>query len=183
MLALCPDPLPYSPSVDRSTVDGVTYSVESIDQAGLWVLASYNDNRTEVGDLFRSVGGVSMGHVEIFETHSVAFRMSVEFDREPVSVLDYRAGLPGHEYEICVEGASVVFFASADIFGPAHQTWVWDFAVFFDRSPDLNGDGRVDGADLSIMLGDWGLTESPADLDGDGVVAADDLAMLLSHWS
>ena len=44
---------------------------------------------------------------------------------------------------------------------------------------DLNGDGVVNGADLSIMLAAWGSNDPVADLDGNGVVDGADLAILL----
>ena len=46
---------------------------------------------------------------------------------------------------------------------------------------DLNGDGVVDGMDLSILLAAWG-TSGPGDLDGDGIVSGSDLAILLAAW-
>jgi hypothetical protein len=46
---------------------------------------------------------------------------------------------------------------------------------------DLNGDGVVNGADLSILLSGWGLP-GPADLDGNGTVGGSDLAILLGSW-
>ena len=46
---------------------------------------------------------------------------------------------------------------------------------------DLNGDGAVNGADLGILLSDWGLS-GPADLDGNGIVGGSDLAILLGNW-
>jgi hypothetical protein len=51
---------------------------------------------------------------------------------------------------------------------------------------DLNGDGKVDAADLSILLSNWGKTGATAaqgDLDCDGVINATDLSILLAHWS
>jgi hypothetical protein len=45
---------------------------------------------------------------------------------------------------------------------------------------DFNGDGVVDGADLTILLGDWG--GSAADLNGDGLVDGADLTILLGNW-
>ena len=48
--------------------------------------------------------------------------------------------------------------------------------------PDVNGDGRVDGADLSVVLADWGLSETPADINCDGVVDGSDLSMVLAGW-
>ena len=49
---------------------------------------------------------------------------------------------------------------------------------------DFNGDGRVDGADLPIVLGSWGRCpgECPADVDGDGVVDAADLGLVIGAW-
>ncbi len=46
---------------------------------------------------------------------------------------------------------------------------------------DLNCDGTVNAADLSIMLGAWG-TSGIGDLNGDGVVNAADLSVLLGAW-
>ena len=48
---------------------------------------------------------------------------------------------------------------------------------------DLNGDGRVDGADLGLLLSDWGSLDSEADLDGSGLVDGGDLGLILAFWS
>ena len=57
-------------------------------------------------------------------------------------------------------------------------------APCFSCPGDLNDDGVVNGADISIMLGFWGLNGKPvdADINGDGLVDGADLAMLLSSW-
>jgi hypothetical protein len=48
---------------------------------------------------------------------------------------------------------------------------------------DFNHDGFVNAADLSILLGAWGLCSGcEADLSQDGVVAGADLAILLANW-
>lgn len=49
---------------------------------------------------------------------------------------------------------------------------------------DINNDGPVDGADLSILLGEWGSCKGGclADLSGDGVVDGVDLSILLGSW-
>ncbi|MFO0829964.1 MAG: hypothetical protein U0572_17615 [Phycisphaerales bacterium] len=62
------------------------------------------------------------------------------------------------------------------------------FARPWFRTPkpaDLNGDGVVNAADLSTLLGAWGPCPSdcPQDLDWDNAVNASDLAMLLSAWT
>jgi hypothetical protein len=49
---------------------------------------------------------------------------------------------------------------------------------------DLNGDGIVNGADLSALLGSWGACTGTcaADINDDGSVGAADLAILLNLW-
>ena len=46
---------------------------------------------------------------------------------------------------------------------------------------DLDGNGNVDAADLSVLLSSWGTAS--ADLNGDGSTDASDLAILLGNWS
>ncbi len=53
-------------------------------------------------------------------------------------------------------------------------------ACVADIAP-INGDGIVNGADISVLLGLWG-GPGPADLDGNGSTDAADLAILLGHW-
>ncbi len=48
---------------------------------------------------------------------------------------------------------------------------------------DVNGDGVVDGADLGILLANWGSLQSvPGDLNGDCIVDGADLGILLAQW-
>jgi len=47
---------------------------------------------------------------------------------------------------------------------------------------DLNGDRSVDGADLGILLNDWG-GSGPGDLNDDGTVDGADLGLLLNAWT
>ncbi len=52
------------------------------------------------------------------------------------------------------------------------------------REPgDVDGDGRVDSADLALLLSVWGSADPAADLNGDGLVDAHDLALVLSGWT
>ena len=50
------------------------------------------------------------------------------------------------------------------------------------RPSDIDGDGFVDAADLSVLLGDWGGPEGRSDLNIDGKVDAIDQAILLGDW-
>jgi hypothetical protein len=48
---------------------------------------------------------------------------------------------------------------------------------------DLNGDGKVDGPDLAILLGTFGTVgPTPADINLDGTVDSYDLAYVLGGW-
>jgi hypothetical protein len=47
---------------------------------------------------------------------------------------------------------------------------------------DLSGDGVIDGSDMAIVLGNWGMTGAVGDVDSDGVVDGNDLAILLNNW-
>ena len=47
---------------------------------------------------------------------------------------------------------------------------------------DLDGNGDVGAADLSLVLASWGNPKSGADLHGDGDVGAADLSLLLAAW-
>ena len=47
---------------------------------------------------------------------------------------------------------------------------------------DIDGNGEVDGSDVTIILAFW-LSEDPtADLDGNGVVDGQDLTIVLAYW-
>lgn len=48
---------------------------------------------------------------------------------------------------------------------------------------DLNGDLKVDAADLAVLLGAWGTNNAAADLNHDTIVNAADLALLLGAWT
>jgi hypothetical protein len=49
---------------------------------------------------------------------------------------------------------------------------------------DINRDGQVDGADLGLLLADWGSDALPAaDINRDGNVDGSDLGLLLSDWT
>ncbi|MBM4099887.1 MAG: alpha/beta hydrolase [Planctomycetes bacterium] len=50
------------------------------------------------------------------------------------------------------------------------------------QTPDLNGDGFINGPDLGLLLGNWG-NPGRGDLDASGSVDGRDLASLLSAWT
>ncbi|NBX32690.1 MAG: hypothetical protein EBR07_08155 [Planctomycetes bacterium] len=46
---------------------------------------------------------------------------------------------------------------------------------------DINHDGVVGGADLGLLLGNWGFSGT-GDLNNDGIVTGADLGLLLGAW-
>jgi len=50
------------------------------------------------------------------------------------------------------------------------------------NASDLNADGRVDAADLALLLNAWGTAKGAADINRDGAVNGVDLAILLWQW-
>ncbi|MBL9120043.1 MAG: hypothetical protein JNL80_09030, partial [Phycisphaerae bacterium] len=106
--------------------------------------------------------------------------------------------MPGQEFTIltatningffgCVEfpNAPVGYFTV--VYSPTTVKLLVDVAPV--QESDLNFDGVVGAADLSVLLGAWGDDPCnnaiccPADLNGDGKVNAMDLAILLGDWS
>jgi len=59
---------------------------------------------------------------------------------------------------------------------------IWPVPARCHDPADLNRDGRVNGADLGMLLSGWNSTASLLDLDGNGIVAGADLGMLLEAW-
>ena len=47
---------------------------------------------------------------------------------------------------------------------------------------DIDLNGNIDAADLTMLLSMWGTANPAADIDGDGIVDAPDLTALLSAW-
>ena len=47
---------------------------------------------------------------------------------------------------------------------------------------ELNGDGYVDGADLGILLSNWGSDAEFYDLNGDDTTDGKDIGILLANW-
>jgi hypothetical protein len=48
---------------------------------------------------------------------------------------------------------------------------------------DINLDGRVDGADLGLLLSAWGTASAAADINQSGTVDGEDLGALLGSWT
>ncbi|MCE2880954.1 MAG: hypothetical protein LW636_01150 [Planctomycetaceae bacterium] len=95
-----------------------------------------------------------------------------------LSAYDLTATLVLTNVQLSDAGAHALTFSNACGSGDSGEV---EIAVEASCIADINGDGVVSGADLSILLTRWGLSGT-GDLDGNGVVDSADLAMLLSSW-
>jgi hypothetical protein len=90
------------------------------------------------------------------------------------------AGLPADTYQIkarsFVAGLAVSSFSTISYLGVGEAP-----------SPrligDLNGDGKVNLIDFSILLAHWGQAWPRGDLNGNGIVDLPDLSILLFYWT
>ncbi len=116
---------------------------------------------------------------------------------EPTTYLNWAPGEPNNYQGY--PGGEDVAYASAnpqqgwvDSYSGAdpNQPW-WFHRVVIEfppeaPTPDLNNDGLVNGQDLALVLGFWGVCQSPfcvGDADHDGVVDGNDLAIVLGAWT
>jgi hypothetical protein len=85
------------------------------------------------------------------------------FAADPVSSVPGRT----YQWDVLYEPTAVKLSLEAIVLCPA----------------DLDGDGTVSAADLTILLGSWGTCKQcVADIDQDGTVGGADLTLLLSSW-
>lgn len=124
--------------------------------------------------LQRIVGGqaeslVGDAGVGVFAAGNVVSQSVVD-NVEHLSIQDLAPG----SYLVSVNRVTSSGFAAI-----ASLAWIADVST---APGDLNGDGAVNGADLGILLSNWG-GSGAGDLDGNGIVDGADLGVLLSAWS
>lgn len=117
---------------------------------------------------------------------------------EPVGFTDWKRGEPNN-FPSSPSGED---FAAADAWSADGSGWVdWPSPVYGGQpvlkygiveipftevgDGDLNASGTIDGADLGMLLSQWGTCGVPCsgDLDGDSDVDGADLGLLLSAWT
>jgi hypothetical protein len=82
-------------------------------------------------------------------------------------------------------GEAIAYFGDLSILAGSqtHTAQVEVIGVTACAPADLDCSGLIDGADLGLLLGDWGTNACTADLNGDGIVDGADLGLLLGAWS
>jgi len=116
-------------------------------------------------------------------TTTVAFEQSTEIPEGLPALEAQPLGLP----TILPAGATANLLVTGE-FGAGTASVAFDGTLVATGTPDavpgdMNADGRVDGADLGVLLRVWGQADAAADFTGDGVVDGRDMAFMLAHWS
>ena len=136
--------------------------------SGIWTLSIGSDD----GSRLSMGGGVLISHdgLHTFTTRSTTLALGAGL--HPIRL----------EFFENAGGAGLTFKWSGPLIStqiiPAQYLWQGGAP----SSADLNGDGAVDGIDLSTILSAWGSSTGAADVNGDGLVDGLDLAAILSAW-
>ena len=107
---------------------------------------------------------------------------TIEFDRHrsfehPREFRFYRVVNGGHDWP--GRSGNMDIDATRDI-------WEFFASITIDEPgdpADLDRDGRVDAADLGVLLGAWGPASDGGDLNGDGNTDSADVGLLLGAWT
>jgi len=164
--------------INTGPADTVKPTVKLVEQvpsrtAGPWVV------RTEVFDGTSSDRGYDDDGVFLVYTVNGGKQQAIEMRWSRNNL--WRGVIPA-SVPAC---ATVAYFVRAlDVSGNTVESPVKTFVVSGSCGVpgDFDGNGTVDGADLSTLLNKWGGPGS-ADIDGSGQVAGPDLASLLGAWT
>jgi len=87
----------------------------------------------------------------------------------------------GFEYQITPTAS---LLSQGVVGDPAVASYTYTFSALPGcGASDLNGDGVVNGGDISFILNAWGPCPGcPEDLNGDGVVDGGDISFILNNW-
>ncbi len=124
--------------------------------------------------------------IELEPTQTLVVTLSI-----PPSSTGFATGAGGETSEgatyLLAEECGIADFVSMAALGHPNRHWYVRLAGVRGCGEtieaDLDFDGRVNGADLGILLLAWGTSNPAADLDRDGVVSGSDLGLLLLQWT
>jgi hypothetical protein len=173
----------------------LTSPVYSVEDAGAvcslqWWYDNTNANNTAYDDTFViEASGNSGGSWSGVFSLNLGDSKNTGWQTLEFQIADYVSVSSGFQLRVTAgdTGEGSVVEAGIDAFSISTVSCDGDNGGGDDGVPgDVNGDGFVDGQDLSIVLGFWGVCEDisdcPGDLDGDGTVTGTDLSIVLGFW-
>ncbi|MFM1890451.1 MAG: hypothetical protein RLZZ565_1208 [Planctomycetota bacterium] len=122
-----------------------------------------------------TLAGTTAGENLLIYSQESSLLMQVTRSGELVDSFSF-AGIAGDAEGVTIDSLGTIF-----IVGETPSLYVLRPLDPKACPPDLNGDGTVNGADLSVLLSQWGGPGS-ADFDFSGSVGGADLAVLLGAW-
>ena len=90
---------------------------------------------------------------------------------------------PGDAIEIVITDESTMVRNETARNAWMRESHTWSVSAPTNPDPDFNNDGQVNGADLGILLLNFGSTNAAIDLNGDGLVDGGDIGQLLVAWT
>lgn len=188
-----------------------SFTVQALDEAGNRI-SSYTTTLTLISGTTNSVTGIAMPPSIVLAKNTIAPGGTIIIAglSEPSSTVEiwissqknlqdvvkeatladqngvwsyalHTTGFPVDTYSIRAR-ATVAELGASDFSDPAYLG-VGQAPVPKSGNGDINGDGRVNLVDFSILLFHWGQRYAPADLNSDGTVNLIDFSILLFHWT
>jgi hypothetical protein len=196
----------------KSLLQGTySFTIQAVN-GGSTPLSSYTATITLISGTTNSITGIVLPPTIGFATSTVALNRTIVISglSEPSSTVDLvvtsqanlkvpfeakamakkngtwsytlsTAGFPVDTYQAKVR-ALVVGFAASN-FSPVSFIGIGQEPVPKVRIGDLNGDGKVNLVDFSILLYHWGMKYALGDLNNNGTVDLPDLSIMLFYWT
>jgi len=136
----------------------------------------YLDNRRIDQFEFNSQGRVDFTTISV-EDRKLKYRHKVA-----INFGEYTVHQDTLEYEVCASDGFVTFYCEKSVASGETERVEWAYTIEITPFGDLNGDECINGYDLGLMFGDWGVAGSPADFNNDGTVDPADMGILLANW-
>jgi len=136
----------------------------------------YLDNRRIDQFEFTSQGWVDLTAISV-EDRKLKYRHKVA-----INFGEYTVHQDTLEYEVCASDGFVTFYCEKSVASGETERVEWAYTIEITPFGDLNGDECINGYDLGLMFGDWGVAGSPADFNNDGTVDPADMGILLANW-
>ena len=136
----------------------------------------YFDNRRADQFEFNSQGWVDLTTISE-DNRRIKYRHIV-----PIKFGEYTIYQDTLDYEVCAGNGNVILYCEKPVASGETERVEWAYTVEIEPFGDLNGDECINGYDLGLMFGEWGVAGSPADFNNDETVDPVDLGILLANW-